>query len=305
MKQYIVISILIFLVILFVIVTIVVVVNNNDDEDMAYRVGNVIDCSFASRYGSVHAVRFLDKFRKNVSAWETESICSRMISIGSRLPISSSVTISSRKQIAACKWWSIYEYKNISCVLQDWKKFISSTIGEQMVEYKNLHIDSDNHENTLFVHARVGDFIRLGNGIPSADSMVQAALSLDKPFTHINLLNGGIHHSLAKSEPAYDTSITYLTLLSNLLQKAFPSCKRVNDFDSGSADGDWMALATSRHLICGVGSFGVSAAIASAGNVRSPAVKNINFAREGILSEDHISNRWHTYACDVIHESQY
>lgn len=299
-------------------------IKESDRNYENYRVGNVIDCAFGVRYKNANLeYAFWSDFKQ--SHWPTHSLC-HAIMYNKKVEISPLISEDVYKKVQGGVSqdpgfpWLVYDYDMIGCCILDYRSFLR-TVTKKHVGQFLLAAKEQPRDDVLYIHARVGDFIKLGIGVISPICIVRTIKQMSKHFTKINVMDGGGKFLMKENDNGVTETKGYLRDLVTRLETEFqdtvvdPCFDAVkytnNETNLSPVDLDWLCLATAKNVICSVGSFAITAMIGNIhddSNLWSPSVSHLNFASRGVLSSEVRENftAWNIYTAkeeDIIHTS--
>lgn len=163
------------------------------------------------------------------------------------------------------------------------------------------------------VHYRVGDFVEYMSqwgddvAIVSPKSVAAAMASFHPSPLTVEILNGGTshfaaeqisNHSQSREDVEKAKSVRALQKLKDAISRVLPDA-RVSISFNGTPDEDWFKLSKAPLAVVSMGSFGLSAVMASTKNqVRSPATQHFMNASMRVMPTQ-IRPGWTTYQYEL------
>ena len=146
--------------------------------------------------------------------------------------------------------------------------------------------------HTCVLHYRIGESL----WIPTAeqreavvDSLVGAIRSFSRPPQRVEILNGGARHNCDTNTEM--CGLDFLDIILARLRAHFTNATVV--LVQGSPDEDFVRASRAPCLVVGAGSYAITAAAASRGEVRSPACMQMPYNTRRCVH--HVADGWSTY----------
>ena len=256
----------------------------NNRASSTVRIGNLVDAWYFGSLGSKQRQKEFNLIQKKCGNKSFGSYLRLDFSLRNHL---GSSTLSNLVE-SSDKFWASYDYANIIQCIHEYH----SALRAQMYTFATLHrpelLVPASYD--CVIHFRIGDFLKLGLLI-DPESVVEACVPMLPSY--IGIMDGGMTHNT--NEKIRRSSLKIKHDLKEMLKTRLPNAK-VEDCTAGDVDSDFFTCANAPMLVTAGGSFAICAAVASEGQVRTPACKNINFCNEGSRSIQEIRPGWITFA---------
>ena len=198
--------------------------------------------------------------------------------------------------------FAIYYPEGIKKILPEFSAALRSHMLTYARDYDPglLNLTASFGPRHCVVHYRVGDVAsQNAKRLPSPQSLAAAVESLKPDSVHI--LSSGMGHLCPGTKACHSRSREMLHALEADVRKRLPTAsvrvemeERVN-----AADADFYRMALAPMLVTSSGSFAMAAAIASNGEVRTPACKQMSLCRPQVPPIT-MRKGWKTFAFDAL-----
>lgn len=152
------------------------------------------------------------------------------------------------------------------------------------------------------VHYRVGDVVTQGAKMLPAPSSLAAAVAGLAPSS-VHILSSGMNHLCPHAKDCRGRSQRMLQALAAGVRRRLPGVTVHVQLEEAlnHADADFYRMALAPMLVTSTGSFAMAAAIASTGQVRTPACKQMSLCRPQMPPKA-LRPGWQTYAFEAVDE---
>ena len=250
------------------------------------RIGNLLDAWYYGSLGSKIRIR------------EFNSIQSRCgeNSFGNYLRLNEGVTLKKNLSVLvkeADTFWAVYKYSNIVLSMPNLRQDCFLQLDTYMKKYRKYNFKFP--YNSLTIHWRLGDFIRLNNVI-HYKSIIKASNLFNRNFEYIYLMDGGSNHNTNKDLQKQTTNLQ--NKLITELKITYPKANIV--FIHTDPDLDLYFMANAPHLLVTGGSYAMFACIMNKhGKLMSPNASNTNFPSKGTIDMNNVYSNWSLYKYEM------
>ena len=266
----------------------------------SYRLGNVIDVWYFSKFSNEKK-----KELKNFVTKKNECFSYYLINNINR----------TEKSNFKPKGWGIYYYDNIIKFLDDFHIDLRKEMEIYDKKHNNILFDQKyESEKHCIIHYRLGDVVTLGDTIDYRN-IIDCIRELSNEIDTIEIMDGGqSHHPIVMNEGIVNykkslfredekTSGKIYNDFYNNLKSEFKNMKIIKS-QKRTTDEDFFRMVSAPILITGGGSYALASAIASKARIiRTPSCKNLDHPKEGCIKNIKIPKKdcdWKTYQYSML-----